>query len=123
MHIEETADAVASSMGVIETSLKQALPGENIKVATPNLRISRPDDFLEVEDAFEHSGVGFFLELCGFLRATEMAGSRDICSAIKILATRVQQVDVVITEFKRSFFVRCIMNDSSIWTSTRNGGK
>jgi len=123
MHIEVAPDAVTSSMGVIESGLKQTLSSKNVKVATPNYTISWPNDFLKAEDAFEHSGVGLFLELCGFLCATEMAGSCDICSTIKILATRVQQVDVIITELKRSFFFRCIMNYSSIWTSTRNSGK
>ena len=123
MHIEETPYAVTSSMGEIEPNLKQALPGENVKVTTTSLTISGPDDFLEVEDAFEHSGVGFFLKLGRLLCTTKMASSCDVCCAIKILATRVQQIDVIITELKRGFFFRCIVNDSSIWTSTGYSGK
>mmetsp|Transcript_5564 Transcript_5564/g.8758 ORF Transcript_5564/g.8758 Transcript_5564/m.8758 type:complete len:212 (+) Transcript_5564:393-1028(+) len=110
---------MAGAMLVVKASFKEVLACQEIEITAVVTSRLRPDSHLKVQIAHEHSGVGFLLESSRSL-TSEMASSGDVGSSIKVLATGVKEVDLIVVESQGSVLLRLVVDNSSIGTNARN---
>merc|ERR1711957_1019946 len=120
MHVKHASYSMTRSMTIVKSCRPQILPSKNIHMPSSDSSSLRPDNSFQVENAHEHSGVCFLLELGGGLVATEMSGPGDVCGPVKILPARVQEVDLIVVQWHALGGTRGVVNDCTVGANRRN---
>lgn len=102
-------------MLVVKADLPQILSREDIHVSASNRAVSGPDDPFQIQCAKKHSGVGFSLE-GGWLTTAKVGRSSDVGSAVQVLTTGVEKVDLIVVEFQGSALFWLVVNNGAIRT-------
>jgi len=110
---EIAANSMASSMLVFEASFPEVLAGKDIHITTSDGAVRGPGKSLEVECAKKYARIGLSLEGCR-LTAAKLSRTGDVGRTIKILATRVEQIDFTVVEAQCVVYLRRIVDDSTI---------
>lgn len=116
MDVEISADSMASAVLEVETGPPQVLSGKHVQLGATHLLIGRPLDQLEVQVTHEDSCVSILLEISGCF-TTEVGRPRDVSGTVKVLTTRVKQVDFVIVQRLSRFSLWLVVDNSTIGTN------
>lgn len=83
-------------MPVVTTYSPKSLTSQNVNVLAADADAWRPDYTFNCDSAHQNPRVHLFLELSWSLPSLEVQSPSDVCGPVKILGSRVKQVDFII---------------------------
>ena len=116
------SNAVARAMAIVKAGGPEALPGQNVHVASCNFSAFGPYDPLQTERAEQDSSVHLLLECSGFA-SSEVRRPGDVDRAVEVLATRVEQIDLIVVHFHGSVLLSLVVDHCTVGSNRTDRGE